>query len=75
MKIIKKLKYLSTHFAVGLRKRILNFVHKMDTTKVCRLCGKDAGKNWYKIFDKDGSGKQILQLIKQCIPILVSNSL
>lgn len=54
------------------KRRALVFVYKMDTTNVCRLCGKDAGRNFYKVFDKNEGGQQILQLIHKCIPVLVS---
>lgn len=38
---------------------------------VCRLCDKNTS-NLYSIFEQNSSGQQIIQLIKECLPLIVS---
>lgn len=38
----------------------------------CRLCDESTGQ-MFNIFDKNPDGYQILQVIKECVPIIVSN--
>lgn len=43
---------------------------KLEDT--CRLCDEISGQMFY-IFDKNDEGNQIVQLIKECLPIIVSS--
>lgn len=43
---------------------------KLEET--CRLCDEIGGQ-MFNIFDKNPEGHQILQVIKECLPIIVSN--
>lgn len=45
---------------------------KMEET--CRLCDETSGQ-MFNIFDKNADGYQILQVIKECVPVIVSNSI
>lgn len=38
----------------------------------CRLCD-EVGEKMLSIFDKNEEGHQFLQLIKECLPIIVSS--
>lgn len=38
----------------------------------CRLCDEIGGQ-MFNIFDKNEEGYQILHVIKECLPIIVSN--
>lgn len=42
---------------------------KMDES--CRLCDENS-EQMFSIFEKNEDGIQILQLIKECVPIVVS---
>lgn len=39
--------------------------------KLCRLCDKHNNK-LYSIFEHSNDGHQIIQLIKECLPLIVS---
>lgn len=43
---------------------------KLEET--CRLCDEIGGQ-MFNIFEKNPEGQQILQVIKDCLPIIVSN--
>lgn len=41
--------------------------------ETCRLCDEIGGQ-MFNIFSKNPDGNQILQVIKECVPIIVSTS-
>ena len=44
----------------------------MDVNKVCRICDKPSATR-VNVFGTDADGKQILRLIRETLPIIVSN--
>ena len=47
----------------------MEVAEKME--EMCRLCD-EVSEKMFSIFDKNEEGQQILQLIKECLPIIVS---
>lgn len=38
---------------------------------VCRICDRNASE-MHSVFEKNDEGQQLIQLIKECLPVIVS---